>query len=39
MFDNIEIQAKLLFSLKLNILEAGGIEAFCLQRHWKEKKN
>lgn len=38
MIDNIEIQAKLLFNIKLNILEAGGIEAFHLQRRWKEKK-
>lgn len=33
MIDNIEMQAKLLFNLKLNILEAGGMEAFHLQRH------
>lgn len=38
MIDNIEMQAKLLFNLKLNILEAGGMEAFHLQRHWKGKK-
>lgn len=38
MIDNIETQAKLLFNLKLNILEAGGMEAFHLQRHWKGKK-